>query len=65
MVAVGPRWLSFDVPNNGKIRFKVIAGIVVKKVPKKQYLIWIRSNPIDFLNDINRKNIPVAIEEIK
>jgi hypothetical protein len=38
----GPKLLNRDVPICGRIRFSVMAGMKVRKIPKKQYLIWVR-----------------------
>jgi len=64
-VQEGPNWLNFDVPKDGRIKFKVIAGKKVKKIPKKQYLIWIRANPIEVLKDFIKKKIPPIINKMK
>jgi hypothetical protein len=43
----GPKLLNRDVPICGRIRFSVMAGMKVRKIPKKQYLIWVRCSPTD------------------
>jgi hypothetical protein len=48
IVEEGPKWLNRDVPKKGIIIFETIDGIKVKNIPKKQYLIWMRSSPIEF-----------------
>jgi hypothetical protein len=65
IVEEGPRRLNRDVPNRGSIKLKVIAGMKVRSIPKKQYLIWLRANPIDFLKDLIRKKIPPDIKTMK
>ena len=65
IVEEGPKWLNRDVVNEARIIFETIDGIKVKNIPKKQYLIWMRSSPIEFLKDLIRKNIPRDIEIIK
>ena len=65
MVEEGPMLLNLEVPNKGRIRFNAMAGMVVINVPKKQYLIWIRSNPIEFWNDRIKKKIPPDIIKTK
>jgi hypothetical protein len=61
IVEQGPKWPNLEVPNKGRTKLKVIAGTKVRKIPKKQYLIWIRSKPIEFSNDLIKKNIPPEI----
>jgi len=64
-VEEGPNWLNREVPNDGRIKFAMIDGINVRNIPKKQYVIWIRSNPFDFLNDFIRKSIPANMKRMK
>jgi hypothetical protein len=65
IVEEGPKRLNRDVPNRGSIKLKLIAGMKVKNIPRKQYLIWLRANPVDFLKDLVKKKIPPDIKTIK
>jgi hypothetical protein len=35
----GPKLLNREVPSFGRMRFSVMAGMKLRKMPKKQYLI--------------------------
>ena len=65
IVEDGPKRASRDVPKMGRIKFAAIEGMKAKKNPKKQYLIWMRSNPNEVLKDLIRNNIPTDIKEMK
>lgn len=61
IVEQGPKCPNLEVPDKGRTKLNVIAGIKVRKIPRKQYLIWIRSNPMEFLKDVTKKNMPPEI----
>jgi len=58
IVDEGPKLLSLDVPKKGKMKFAVNAEMEDMNIPRKQYLICIRSSPTEFLYDISKKNNP-------
>jgi len=58
-VEEGPILLNLDVPNEGSIKFKLMDGIKVRNMPKKQYFICMRFKPIEFLKDFTRYSIPI------
>ena len=61
IVEEGPKLLNLDVPKVGKIRFAAMARTEEISIPRKEYLIWRRSNPIEFLYDFIIKNKPPDI----
>lgn len=61
IVDVGPRLLSLDVPKKGKMKFAENAIVEDMNIPRKQYLICMRSSPIEFLYEISKKSNPPII----
>ena len=61
IVEGGPKLLNLEVPRKGRTKFAVTAGIEAINIPRKQYLIWRRSIPIEFLCDFSKKNSPPII----
>jgi hypothetical protein len=59
IVEDGPTLLNLDVPKRGKTRFAVMPEMEDMNIPRKQYLIWRRSNPTEFLYDFIKKNSAV------
>jgi hypothetical protein len=58
IVKEGPMALYFEVPKMGRSKFAVTPRTDVNNMPRKQYLIWRRLIPIEFLKFLIRKNNP-------